>query len=141
MRSIKGKVLISLFTGILVAGSSTLTRMMLTNEFRVGAAYVPEIIAGLVSILIGLSIHLNYEGQYYRFALERAAVFSELNHHVRNAVFPLCLEVHRTGDARSIKMSDEAIERINLVLREAVTDVFGERFTQSQLHERENQAA
>ena len=31
-------------------------------------------------------------------AMERAAIVAELNHHVRNAIFPLCLAVQRSGD-------------------------------------------
>jgi hypothetical protein len=78
--------------------------------------------AGLVAVLVCLAIHLKYEGLYYRFAMERAAIVAEVNHHVRNAVFPLSMVIQRSGDADAIKLADEAVERINITLRDALTD-------------------
>src|SRR5207245_10599598 len=91
-------------------------RTMLVHEL------IGDLVAGLVAVLVSLSIHLKYEGLYYRFAMERAAIVAEVNHHVRNAVFPLSLAVQRSGDDGAIKMADEAVERINIALRDALTD-------------------
>jgi hypothetical protein len=85
---------------------------------------VGDFIAGLVAALVALAIELKNDGAYFRFAMERAAIVAELNHHVRNAVFPLCLAVQRTGDVEGNRLANEAVERINVALRDATTDAF-----------------
>jgi hypothetical protein len=52
---------------------------------------------------------------------------AELNHHVRNAIFPLCIAVQRAGDADALRLSNEAVERINIAMKDAATDVFAMR--------------
>src|SRR5437867_1744698 len=124
MRNTAQKLLIAMLSGLLVSGTAALVhlaiipidRMMLVHEL------VGDLGAGLVAVLVCLTIHLKYEGLYYRFAMERATIVAEVNHHVRNAVFPLSLAIQRGGDAAAIKMADEAVERINLSLRDALTD-------------------
>jgi len=88
---------------------------------------IGDFIAGLVAALICLSLQLKHEEQNFSFSAERAASMAELNHHVRNAVFPLCLAVQRLGDADSNKIANEAIERINIALRDAAADAFARR--------------
>jgi hypothetical protein len=85
---------------------------------------IGDFIATLVAVLVCLALQLRNEELHYRFAMERAAIVAELNHHVRNAVFPLCLAVQRNGDAEALRLSNDAIERINVALQEAATDVF-----------------
>jgi hypothetical protein len=126
MQSTATKIISSIFLGLIVTGFAAGTRFLLTHDVS-RLSYVGDAIAGLVAMLIALALHLRYESQYYKFALERAVVFSEINHHVRNAVFPLCLAVQASGDQNSIRMSDEAIARLNMVLREAITDVFSHK--------------
>jgi hypothetical protein len=46
---------------------------------------------------------------------------------VRNAIFPLCLAVQRTGDTEALRLSNETVERINIAMKEAATDVFSLR--------------
>ncbi len=55
-------------------------------------------------------------------AIARAAIVAELNHHVRNAVFPLYIAVQKVGDAEAKRIADDAVERINLALRDATAD-------------------
>ena len=88
---------------------------------------VGDVIATLVASLLFLALQLRNEELHYRFAMERAAIVSELNHHVRNAVFPLCLAVQRTGDADARRLSDEAVEKINIAMKDAATDVYAMR--------------
>jgi len=88
---------------------------------------IGDLIAALVATLLSLSIQLKYEEQHYRFAMERAAIVAELNHHVRNAVFPLCLAVQRVGDAEAVRLSNEAVERINIALKDAAADAFARK--------------
>ncbi|MGI9100907.1 MAG: hypothetical protein ACR2IF_00555 [Terriglobales bacterium] len=83
-----------------------------------------DVMAFLVTALVCLALQLRNEELHYRFAMERAAIVAELNHHVRNAVFPLCLAVQRSGDAEAQRLSNEAVERINIAMKEAATDVF-----------------
>ena len=52
-----------------------------------------------------------------------------MNHHVRNAIFPLCLAVQKGDDVNGQKICDDATNRINIALREAVTDVFSQKVT------------
>jgi hypothetical protein len=100
----------------------TFTREVLIHQL------VGDAIATLVAILVFLALQLRNEEMHYRFAMERAAIVSELNHHVRNAVFPLCLAVQRTGDADARRLSDEAVEKINIAMKDAATDVFAMKF-------------
>ncbi len=83
-----------------------------------------DVMAFLVTTLVCLALQLRNEELHYRFAMERAAIVAELNHHVRNAVFPLCLAVQRAGDIEAQRLSNEAVERINIAMKEAATDVF-----------------
>jgi len=57
-------------------------------------------IAGLIAIIVVLALQLHKEERHFRFATEKAATMAELNHHVRNAVFPLFLAVQRSHDPR-----------------------------------------
>jgi hypothetical protein len=124
-----GKVSISLLAGFVVALSGGIVsaavipwdRMVMVHQL------IGDFIAGLVAALICLSLQLKHEEQNYSFSAERAASMAELNHHVRNAVFPLCLAVQRLGDAESNKIANEAVERINIALRDAAADAFARR--------------
>ena len=88
---------------------------------------IGDFIAALVATMLTLALQLKYEEMHYRFAMERAAIVAELNHHVRNAVFPLCLAVQRIGDADSQRVSTDAIERINIALKDAAADAFARK--------------
>jgi hypothetical protein len=127
MQSTARKILICFLAGLVVTATSMYVRQFLGNDIAPKLALIGDVVAGLVSMLITLAIYLHFESQYYHFALERAAVFSEINHHVRNAVFPLCLAIQKTGDPDGIRISQEAMDRINVVMREAVTDVFSHK--------------
>jgi hypothetical protein len=59
--------------------------------------------------------------------MERAAIVAELNHHVRNAVFPMHIAVQTLGNADSKKIADDAMERINIALKDATTDALAGR--------------
>ena len=127
MHSTSRKIVIALTAGAMTTSVATLIHTLLGNAGAQRNLFVADLIAGLISAIFALGIHLYYESLYYRFALERSAVFSEVNHHVRNAIFPLCLAVQRTDDANGQRICDEAVNRINIALREAVTDVFSQK--------------
>ena len=124
MNTVSHKIMFALGCGLVVAGAAAGVHLA---TLKVGPGMliyelIGDLVAGLVAVVVALAIHLKYESVYYRFAMERAAIVAELNHHVRNAVFPLCLAVQRTGDAESNAMATESLERINLALRDAITD-------------------
>ena len=85
-------------------------------------ALLGDFIAGLTAVVVCLAIQLKQEEVHYQTAIERAAIVAELNHHVRNAIFPLCLAVQKLGDGDSMKAANDAVDRINLALRDATAD-------------------
>lgn len=85
-------------------------------------AMLGDFVAGLITVVVCLAIQLKQEEVHYQTAIERAAIVAELNHHVRNAIFPLCLAVQKLGDADSMKAATDAVDRINLALRDATSD-------------------
>jgi len=88
---------------------------------------IGDVIAGLTAIIVCLAIQLRQEEVHYQAAIERAAIVAELNHHVRNAVFPLCLAVQKLGDEEAIKTSNDAVDRINIALKDATADAISGR--------------
>ena len=141
MHSTSRKIVIALTAGAMVTSSATLVRVLLGFGAASGRAFIADLVGGLISAIFALGIHLYYESLYYRFALERAAVFSEVNHHVRNAIFPLCLAVQKTGDPNGQRICDDAVGRINIALREAVTDVFSQKMTAPGIQKKKGVAA
>ena len=126
MKTTKDTFLLALGAGLLVT-TTAITVNAATVQFDrtlILRQLVGHIVAGLVTTLAAVAIQLKYEGLYYRFAMDRVAIVAELNHQVRNAVFPLCLAIQRNGDADSNLMANDAVERINLALRDAMTDAF-----------------
>lgn len=126
MRTTREKVLLSVGAGFLVAVTA-----FVVNISNVSFEYalflrlaIGDFMAGLVAGLVALALQLRYDSIYYRVAMERAGIVAEMNHHVRNAVFPLCLAVHRKGDPETDQLAREAVERINVALRDAITDAF-----------------
>ena len=49
---------------------------------------------------------------------------AELNHHVRNAVFPLFLAIQRINDPDSNRLANEAMSRLDIALRDAAIDAY-----------------
>jgi len=98
---------------------------LLGHERRlVIACVIANCIAGLVAIIMGLALQLHKEERHFRFATEKAVTMAELNHNVRNAVFPLFLAVQRTHDPESNRLADEAMSRIEIALRDAAVDAY-----------------
>lgn len=102
---------------------------------------VGDLIAGLTSVIVCLAIQLKQEEVHYQTSIERAAIVAELNHHIRNAVFPLCLAVQKTGDADSVKVAAEAVDRINIALKDATADALSGRTNYAQDRLQDNHAA
>ena len=83
---------------------------------------VANFIGALIAVVVSLVIQLRHEEGHYRMGIARAAIVAELNHHVRNAVFPLYIAIQKAGDPEAKKIADDAVERINLALKDATAD-------------------
>jgi hypothetical protein len=123
------KILYAVACGLLVTLTGVLIDVSLLPFEKVIFAHqmMGDCIAGVVATLIFLALQLRHEEMHYRFAMEKAAAVGELNHHVRNAIFPLCVAVQRLGDAESNRIANEAVERINIALKEAAADVYSQK--------------
>lgn len=98
---------------------------LLGHERRVMVSFViANFLAGLVATTAGLAFQLNQEERHFRFATEKAVAMAELNHNVRNAVFPLFLAVQRMRDEESNRLASEAMSRIDIALRDAAVDAY-----------------
>jgi hypothetical protein len=123
------KILLAILCGVIVAGFAAgihFVTLPLDRTLMLHAV-IGDVIAGLTAIIVCLGIQLRQEELHYRTAMERAAIVAELNHHVRNAVFPLCLAVQKSGDLDAIKTSNDAVDRINIALRDATADALSGR--------------
>lgn len=85
---------------------------------------VANCVAGLVATISGLALQLDREERHFRFATEKAVTMAELNHNVRNAVFPVFLAVQRTQDPEANRLADEAMSRLEIALRDAAVDAY-----------------
>ncbi|MCU1284436.1 MAG: hypothetical protein JWO13_786 [Acidobacteriales bacterium] len=129
MKRRSGKITVALFSGLIVciSGAAVQWAVIPWNRELMMHLVIGNVIGGLVAALIALSLQLKHEEQYYEFSAERASAMAELNHHVRNAIFPLCLAVQRLGDVDSNRVATEAVERINIALRDAAADASSHR--------------
>src|SRR3954470_1307059 len=123
------KVRLAILCGLAVAVISTAVHIATLPMDRALLLHagIGDLIAGLTAVIVSLAIQLRQEEVHYRTAMERAAIVAELNHHVRNAVFPLCLVIQKLGDAESMKTANEAVERINIALKDATVDALSGR--------------
>jgi hypothetical protein len=125
----ENKVLKAVGAGILVWLVSSVAQLALLpiDRSMVARQIIANSIGGFVAVIVTLAIQLNHEEVHYNAAMERAALVAELNHHVRNAVFPMHIAVMRLGDAEAKKIADDAVERINIALKDATTDALSRR--------------
>ena len=125
----RGKIGLALFSGLmvgLIAGGVHMVTMPLERSIILHSL-LGDLIAALTAVIVCLAIQLKQEEVHYKTSIERAAIVAELNHHIRNAVFPLCLAVQKTGDADASKTAQEAVERINIALKDATVDALSGR--------------
>lgn len=123
------KVLVAVLCGVLVGVIAAITHLLMMPWDRgiILHALMGDLVAGLTAIVVCLAIQLRQEEMHYRNSIERAAIVAELNHHIRNAVFPLSLAIHKTGDTDGIAAAQEAVERINIALKDATVDALSGR--------------
>ena len=131
-RSFRGerRVLIGLLAGLISgfgAAAVHLTTMPVLDRGFLVPEILGDVVAGLLAVVVCLAVQLKQEEIHYRASIERVAIVAEVNHHVRNAIFPLCLAAQKTGDPQSVRIASEAVEKINLALRDATTDALSRR--------------
>lgn len=128
------KIGLSVLCGVIVSSMAIAVHMATLPIDRSMALHIGigDLIAGLTAVIFCLAIQLRQEEIHYKVSMERAAIVSELNHHVRNAVFPLCLAIQKTGDADSVKTANDAVDRINIALRDATADALSGRVDYSE---------
>jgi hypothetical protein len=109
---------------VFVAGMA-LDLALLVHERQI---IIPLVVAncavGLITMIIVLAIQLRQEERHFSFATEKAVGMAELNHHVRNAVFPLLLAVQSLHDAECNRLANEAMSRLDIALRDAAVDAY-----------------
>jgi hypothetical protein len=118
-------VLCGLLVGVLAAGIHLL--LLPLDRPIIVHAVVGDVVAGLIAVVVCLAIQLRQEEIHYQSAIERAAIVAELNHHIRNAVFPLSLAIHKTADPDAIATAQDSVERINIALKDATVDALSGR--------------
>jgi len=123
------KVVKAIAAGMLVwlVSSGAQLALLPMDRSLIARQVIANSIGGLVAVIVTLAIQLRHEEVHYQIAMERAATVAELNHHVRNAIFPMHIAVQRLGDADAKKIAEEAVERINIALRDATTDALARR--------------
>jgi hypothetical protein len=123
------KILISILCGLLVGGVAGGIHWAIVphDPSLLTHVLLGDLIAALSTIIVCMAIQLRQEEIHFASAMSRAAIVSELNHHVRNAVFPLCLAVQKLGDKDASQLANDAVERINIALKEATADAISGR--------------
>lgn len=123
------KIVTAIVAGTLVWLAASLADIVLVPIERslIGRILIANVIGGLMATVVTLAVKLQHEEVHYRFALERAGMVAEVNHNVRNAVFPLVIAVQKLGNPEVNKVADFAVERINMALKDATTDALARR--------------
>ena len=126
----RSKIALSIFCGVIVGASAVgIHYLTVPHDDRTLATHIllGDLVAALTTMIVCLAIQLRQDEVHFASAMSRAAIVSELNHHVRNAVFPLCLAVQKLGDKDASQVANEAVERINIALKEATADAISGR--------------
>jgi hypothetical protein len=125
----RAKLGMAIMGGLLVGVIAGATHyLMLPRDFpAILLTLIGDLIAALTTIVVCLAIQLRHEEIYYQTAVDRAGIVGELNHHIRNAIFPLTLAVHSSHDTEAIRIAGEAVERINIALKDATVDALSGR--------------
>jgi hypothetical protein len=128
-RKKENKVLKAVAAGVLVwlASSAAQYALIPMDLMLLSRHLIANTIGGLVAVVVTLTLQLRQEEVHFQAAMDRAAIVAELNHHVRNAIFPMHIAVQRLGDSDANKIADDAVERINIALKDATTDALSRR--------------
>jgi hypothetical protein len=142
MKTTRRKIVLGLLSGFMVAGVTIgLDMLFVRFEHLRAHLVIAGCIAGLLTIIFTLALQLKQEEQHYLFAAERAAILAEVNHHVRNAIFPLCVAVNSSGNPDASRLVTECVERINMALRDASVDATVGRYARTRPEPKIHKAA
>ena len=126
----RSKISLSILCGLIVGASAMAIHWItIAHDDPSLATHLlfGDLIAALTTTIVCLAIQLRQEEVHFASAMSRTAIVAELNHHVRNAVFPLCLAVQKLGDKDASQVANDAVERINIALKEATADAIAGR--------------
>lgn len=111
--------LISVAVGVGVFASGILLDMALGIENR--EILFSDVFTGVMAGVLGYFAALHYARER-RAALERLRVAADVNHHVRNALTTVLYSVHVSRDTALMKVTQDAVDRIDWALREILWD-------------------
>lgn len=112
---------------VFVAGMAVGVALLPHDRTSIVHQLIVNCVTALTTIVVALSIQLRHEERHYHMAAEKAINLAELNHHVRNAIFPLFLAVQRSGEPESDRLAQEAMARLDIALRDATVDAYSGR--------------
>jgi hypothetical protein len=124
----------ALLGGAIVFVAGMMVGMALLPHDRISVVHqlIVNCVTSLTTVVIALSIQLRHEERHYQTATERAINMAELNHNVRNSIFPLFLAVQRSGEPESDRLAQEAMARLDIALRDATVDAYSGRIRYAQ---------
>ena len=125
----RGKFLISIFCGVVVGSFAAGAHWFVVAHDRalIARLFMGDFIGALIAVIVCLAIQLRQEDAHFHRAMSGVSIVTELNHHLRSAVFRLCLAVQKIGDKETSQLASQAVEQINTALRDATADVISGR--------------
>ncbi len=132
-RKIERKVIKAVAAGALVwmVGSAADVALIPIDRSLIPRFAIANLVGALVTVIVTLAVQLKHEEVHFQVAMERAAIVAELNHHIRNAIFPMHLTLQTVGNTEARRISEEAVERVNIALKDATTDALSGRIDYS----------
>ena len=123
------KIFLSILCGILVDVLSAAGHWFALPHDRalMTRVFMGDVIACFITVVICLAIQLRDEEVHFVGATSCVTIVSELNHDIRNAVFPLCLVAQKIDDQEMSRFADRALAQINVALREATAQAISGR--------------
>jgi hypothetical protein len=79
-----------------------------------------DAIAALLTFAFVIKL-VEHAGERRRAVIERLQLITESNHHIRNALQAIQYSAHETKHVEAIKTIDDAVDRIEWVLEEIIT--------------------
>jgi len=108
---------------VLVGGSEFILGIVI--DVSLGIHYRPifysDVFTGIIAAVLALLVVRYYE-RLRQADSERLRVAADVNHHVRNALTTVLYSVHVKNDPELIKVTREAVDRIDWILREVLWD-------------------
>lgn len=106
---------------VLVGGGSLVAAILLDIALGIENRTIlySDVFMGFVAVLLAFLVGLYYE-RLRRSDTERLRVAADVNHQVRNALTAVLYSVHVKRDPELIRVTQEAVNRIDWTLREVL---------------------